>query len=157
MEFVQVGDIIYLEKGMTVQYPKLPIWFFKNHHPYSEETRDCHTNIGEVRTRQSTVKPLREEAEKMIKFVFEYLKVPADQSVLGKYVAHVIKEPKAWQFVVPAGEYLVTDIKFRDYQRKVFCQTFDPEMKAEVLKIYFYQNSNYLANNNEVKVVKRIL
>lgn len=157
MDFVEVNDVIYLEKGMTVQYPNLPVWYFKDHHPYSLETVDSHCTVGEVRRRRSGTDPIRNEAKKLIGFVFEYLKVPYDAGVLGRYVAHVIKEPAEFEFMIPAGEYIVTDIKFRDSQRKVFCQTFDREMKKPVIKIYFYQNSNNYATNNKVRVVQRIL
>jgi hypothetical protein len=156
MDSLQVNDVIYLEKGMTIQYNKLPVWIYKNHHPYSDATTDGHLNIGEVRRRQSHVKPLQDEAEKLVKFVFEYLEVKYDADVLQKYVRHVIKEPQEHEFMIPEGEYVVTDVKLKDRERKVFCQTFDPKPGQEIFQIYFFQNSNFYSNINKVRILKSL-
>lgn len=139
-------------------YPTLPVWFFKDHHPYSTETTDALMTVGEVRRRRSTVDKLQEDLKKTFKFALAYHGVPYDEAVLARYINYLIPPTKNDTFKIPEGEYIVTDVQFpKGRERKVFCQTFDPFGTSDLIKIYFYQNSNYHATENKVHVVRRIL
>lgn len=157
MECVEPNDVILLTKGMTVMYPTLPVWFFKDYHPYSTETTDAIMTVGEVRKRRSTIHTLQEDLKKMFRFALAYHRVPYDDAVLTRYVNYLIPPTKNDTFVIPPGEYLVTDVQRKERERKVFCQTFDPFGNSPMIKLYFYQNSGYHATEDKVKVVRRVL
>ncbi|MEO6282168.1 MAG: hypothetical protein ABIN80_22955 [Dyadobacter sp.] len=153
--YVEKGDIILLEKGMKVQYPLTPIRMYKNHSPYSKRTCDGHWEVGIKRIGLSNPQPVQEFLTKSISFLFSFQEVPLDQNILHRFITHQAPNIPQLELLISVGHYLVTDVIFKERERKVFCETYRPEPGAAIFKLYFYQDSNNIATIDRLKIMKQ--
>jgi len=58
---LQKGDIIHIEKGLSLMCEEIPEIYFKGMHPYSKRLGKGMVTIGELKPAYVDIKPYRDE------------------------------------------------------------------------------------------------
>ena len=152
---LQENDVIYLRSGMKVGCPDFPEKFIPGN-PMSRNFIREIVQVGFVYRNDTYVGSIRKNLLQDIQLVFRNARLRLDEDIAERFVSHQVKNPEAEEFVVPEGEYLVTNIiEAENFQRVyVTTLTFDPDKPPMVLD--FYQNSNEENNIDDVKPLRRL-
>ncbi|QRQ99738.1 hypothetical protein [Dyadobacter sandarakinus] len=151
MDWLKEGDIVFLEKGMDV-YAQIPLYFFRNQHPYSKEVSVGQATVGVKRSRLSSESALRDEIADMIKFIFAYRKMPLDTKILNRFLLHQLPPAQDNEFVINRGEYEVIKVSFGPGERRVYCRCL-AEPKTIV---YFFQQHNNFPKYPNMVAIRRV-
>lgn len=138
MDFINVGDILQLEKGFDAMCAEIPEVYFKGRHPYSEKLTNGVITVGEPKPPRCPAEELRDELTKLVKFAFAYHKTPLDFSILERFIKHQVPDRNLYPFIVPEGKYVVTEVSGGEGPRKeVRCETYKPFPNQIIRRIYF--------------------
>lgn len=131
---LQKGDIIYIQKGYAVTVLDIPEIYYRDSHPFSKKLTQGRTKIGIPKPANVDVTALREEIKKLIKFTFAYNQVPLDLSILERFVNHQVPILSAEDYLIPEGEYIVTEVRQVSTFHNAICQSYKhlPLRKIEI-------------------------
>lgn len=135
--FLRVGDIIFLQKGLTVAYPNSPV-VIANHSlsAYSQMMRDICVKIGIESKSRSDVSREKTLIREQILKSFSDLEIPLDESIMDRFIAHQVKNRPEKRIFLPSAHYLVVDTTHERGIHHVWCSEFHAENPP---KIYFWQ------------------
>jgi hypothetical protein len=114
-QFLQVGDVVVLQKGMGV-YTNLPKKFVYQNRPFSTELTEAELTIGAVKSVKVDINAVKDEITKGIKERF-YSSIGADvdDAVIAGLVDPVLAQFKPEQLDTSEfeGEYVVTSTSMK--------------------------------------------
>ena len=152
---VKIGDIIRLNKGMTV-ITRAPVWIFNKDKPFSKEYCETVVEIGQIYQRSSYSK------NKIMEMIQSFFNSEFNATLEEEHLSSIVDKlkidyhAKNFDTSFLEGEYVVSDARYLMKRIAPYQVTCYKKNNSEI-KIVFYQDcSVYKANIKEIEVIGNV-